>query len=513
MNRTFGGYSFFLFLLSLVFGAFPVFASPKAVSSHAQQPEPLSLDSLAELRKGVREHVLSNGVKVLFYERDFAPIFAGVVSVRVGGIDELSGKTGASHLFEHLAFKGTPEIGTSDFERERELLRELEELKGQEVLLQEQGKALSPDQQLRVTALLRELEEIWDIAAFTSLYRKWGQSGMNATTSKELTNYFSSFPNSSFEFWCWIESQRLTRPVARQFYKERDVVLEERRARYENRPSGKLYAELLQEAFAVHPYRHPVIGYERDLRALQPSDVLDLHREYYVASNIVVSVVGDLRFEEAIPVMEKYFGRVSSGPRPKPPVAVEPPQKKERRFTVPYDAEPIVVAAYHKPIFPDPDEVALSLFLEVAFGNRIAPLYKEIVLDKKLASEVGYFDAPGDMYPNLAVLYAEPIAPHSNAKVLGVLDRALQKMLAEPLDERRLRIAKRSLLKSALVGMKSNMGLARELIDVEQKYGSWRATLQWYREMVALTPAEVREAAGRILRRDNRTVGFLERER
>ncbi|MCB0319489.1 MAG: insulinase family protein [Bdellovibrionales bacterium] len=468
--------------------------------------EELSVHSLDPLRKGVREHVLSNGLKVLFYRRAEAPIFSGIAAVRVGGVNEAVGKTGASHLFEHMAFKGSPVIGTKDYSKEVTLLRELEKLESKR-----QRGALSERDNAEIARVRSELDAIWDVQEFTRLYRRWGAEGMNATTAKELTNYFASFPKTAFEFWCWAQSERLTRPVMRQFYKERDVVLEERRTRYENEPSGKLYEELLSHAFTVHPYRNPVIGYEEDVSQLTPDDVRDLHDKYYVASNIVIAVVGDLDFDKALPIIERYFSRIPSGRRPTPPRDVEPEQNEERVFSVDFDASPVFFMGYKKPIFPDKAEPALSVFLEYILGSRVAPLYRELVIEKKMTSSLGFFEAPGDSYPNLAVFYGEPIAPYTNDQVIAAFDEGIERLLETPISNRELKIVKRTVLKAALMGMQSNMGLADELAENEQKFGTWQASLQWYEQLLSLTTEDVMNAARKYLQRSGRTVGLLSR--
>ncbi|MCB0329399.1 MAG: insulinase family protein, partial [Bdellovibrionales bacterium] len=225
----------------------------------------------------------------------------------------------------------------------------------------------------------------------------------------------------------------------------------------------------------------------------------------------VVGIVGDLKFEEALPTIEKYFGRLPRGERPEQPSVVEPEQAGERRFSVQHDAEPLVFAGYRKPVYPDPKEPAISLFLEYAMGSRVAPLYKEIVLEKKLASSFGYFEAPSDTFPNLVIFYAEPIAPQTNESVLAAFDKSLKELLAKPVPAKQMEIIKRRMMKGALMSMKSNMGLASELAEVEQKFGSWKVTIDWYRQMLELTPEQVRAAAMEILSSERRTVGLLSR--
>ena len=476
------------------------------VVSYAEAP--LSTSFLKRLESRVQERTLSNGMKVLFYKRDAAPVFAGYTSVRVGGVNELPGKTGASHLFEHIAFKGSKVIGTKNYQRESELLPELEFLKIKEA----KGQSLSEEEALRLKEISKELEEeIWNIPEFTGLFKRWGASGMNATTAKELTNYFTSFPVSSFEHWAWAESERLLAPVTRQFFKEKDVVLEERRMRYENSPSGKLYEKLLSTSFTDHSYKHPVIGYEEDLHALVPDDVRDLHKKYYVASNMVVSVVGDLELSQALPVLEHYFGRIPNGDRPEQPDTVEPPQLQERMVKVQHDAEPVFFLGYKQPVYPDADPIAINIFLEYLFGHVEAPLYKRLVMEKKITSSIGFFDAPGDMFPNMIIIAGEPIKPYGNDDVIAEIDRGIVEYQSKLIPLEELNIIKKSMLKGALLSLKSNMGIASNLAKSEQLYGDWKASLDWYQQMIEVTQEDIQRVAKKYFVSTNRTKAVLSR--
>lgn len=472
-----------------------------------EEEEALGAEALQGLSDSIIEHELSNGLRVLMYPRGNAPVFAGVVSVKAGGVDELPGKTGAAHLFEHMAFKGTTLIGTKDPKREKTLLKGLDQIVGPRTF----GELSEPELK-RVKVIREELETIWESEKLSEEYRKRGGVGLNATTSKELTNYFIRLPKSSFEFWCWLESERLRDPSYRQFYKERDVVMEERRMRYENDPGGKLYEALLKNAFSVHPYKNPVIGYEEEVSRLTPSDVQQLYEQFYVPSNIVVSIVGDVSPERDLPLIEKYFGRLQGKKAPKKDLPVEPPQDGEKRFLVTHPTEPQLAIAYRKPNYPHPDDAAISVFSEVFAGGKTSPVYQELIQDRKIAVQFGAFEAPGVGYPNLLVFYGVPRKPHSNEKLLQEFDQLLKRFKLEKPSKEDVRIAKRTLALQQLTSLKSNLGLARDLAHAEQVFGDWRTLFDWYEQVMRVDAEDVLQAARKYFTPETRTIGMIQRE-
>jgi predicted Zn-dependent peptidase len=454
----------------------------------------------------VIEHKLSNGLTILLHQRGVAPIFAGVVIVGVGGVDEVPGQTGISHMLEHIAFKGTAEIGTSDFVKEQKLLMKLEKL----AIETNRAQDFTPEQKEQWEELQSELKKLWKPDQFDREYKKRGQVGLNATTSKELTTYFVNFPKNAFEFWAWMESERILQPVTRQFYRERDVVMEERRMRYEDSPGGKLYERVLGVAYLEHPYRNPVIGYESDLRGLLASETEAFQRKYYVPQNIVVSVVGDIDPETAIPVLERYFGRIPEGPLPDRPRIVESAQRGERTVVEWMDAAPELMIAYKKPNYPHADDAPITVFEEVIAGSRISPLHKQLVQQERVATSIGVFEAPGNGYPNLVAFSATPRAPHTNLEVLERFDSGMAEFLKAPPSQQQLDTAKRSLAMSFLSGMDSNMSLASDLARSQIQYGDWRSLMRWFEEMITVTPADVHRVGQKYFSKENRTIGRIE---
>jgi predicted Zn-dependent peptidase len=467
----------------------------------------VSSGALSAMAEKVRFFTLRNGLRVVMYNRGTAPVFAGAVVVRVGGSDELPGETGISHMFEHMAFKGTKTIGTKDYARERELLERLEVLS----LASDAGNSLSPDQQREWEALHTELKKIWESEDFTRRYDRQGAQGMNATTDKEFTKYFVNLPRSAFEFWCRTEADRLISPVMRQFYQERDVVLEERRMRFEDDPVGKLYELLLGVAYQRHTYRAPVIGYERDIRRLSAARLEEFRRKYYVPSNTVVSVVGRVNPDEDIKVIDQYFGDIPAGPPPRRDHVIdEGRQEGERRIALKIKMASQVILAYKKPNYPHSDDTPISVMNEILSGGFVSPLYTELVKRKQLVAGISSEEGPGLAYPNLFMFIATVKSPHVPDQVIEAFDGVIEKFKKQGPTAEQLEMAKRSIGMSYLEQLRSNQGLALDLASSELLFGSWRTSVDWYDKVMRVTTEDVRRVAREYLISDQRTIATIE---
>lgn len=481
-----------------------VFATVAAVVPQSLADD--SSSSLATMVSKVHYETLPNGVRVILYNRGIAPVFSGAVVVRVGGSDEVVGQTGISHLFEHMAFKGTRTIGTNDFGRERRLLARLEEI----ALESNAAQDLSPEQKAEWDEIHKELKEIWVSDDFSRRYEKQGAVGQNATTDKEFTKYFVDLPRSAFEFWCQMESDRLIRPVMRQFYQERDVVLEERRMRSDDDPGGRLYELLLGVAYQRHPYRAPVIGYEKDIRSLTATKLEEFRKRYYVPSNIVVSVVGRVNPEEDMKVIARYFGAIPKGPEIIRDIPVEAEPAGERRATIKMAASPQVIVAYAKPNYPHPDDPPLSVAAEILSGSKISPLYVELVRRRQLAAGIVNEEGPGNAYPNLLMFGATVKAPHTTDQLLRAFDSVVDRFRRTGPTEAQLEIAKRAIGMSFLGHLQSSQSLALDFASSELMYGSWKASVEWYEKMSQVTVEDVKRVVDTYLVSDRRTIATIE---
>jgi predicted Zn-dependent peptidase len=259
------------------------------------------------LEERVKEIRLANGMTWLVVQRPEAPVFTGFVRVRVGGADEQPGATGLAHLFEHMAFKGTPQLGAKDWAAEQPLLLELQRKGDSLAVLQRQGKAGTEEGKklaAEVAALQKRHGPLFDENALARLYQVNGGVGLNATTDKDMTSYFVSLPKNRLELWLTVEAQRFAAPVLRDFYTERSVVQEERLRSIETNPAGAMYEELMQLAFVSSPYRWPTVGYAPDLAAMTWAGAQAFFDAHYVASNAVGCVVGDVSVEALRPLLE-----------------------------------------------------------------------------------------------------------------------------------------------------------------------------------------------------------------
>jgi predicted Zn-dependent peptidase len=466
-----------------------------------------SSSALQQMVSDVHFYTLDNGLKVILYNRGTAPVFAGAVVVRVGGSDEVVGQTGISHLFEHMAFKGTQTVGTKDYAREKELLERLEAIAATSSAAQE----LSDDQKKAWEETHAQLRSIWISDDFTRRYEQQGAVGQNATTDKEFTKYFVNLPRSAFEFWCKMEADRLLNPVMRQFYQERDVVLEERRMRFEDDPGGRLYELLLGVAYQRHPYRAPVIGYEQDLKGITATNLEAFRRKYYVPSNMVVSIVGRIDPDADMKVIRQYFGALPAAPSITRNILQESAQEGERRVSVKLPASPQIVIAYRKPNYPDPDDAPISVMAEILSGGRISPLYTELVKRRQLTADISHDEGPGVAYPNLLMFDATVKAPHTTQAVLEAFDTVITRFRRTGATAEQLEIAKRSIGMDYLGHLQSNQSLALDFASSELVYGSWKASVEWYDQVMKVSLDDIKRVAEKYLVPENRTIGTVER--
>ena len=456
--------------------------------------------SLERIGQHVEKIVLSNGLRVIVFHRPQAPVFAGQVWVRVGGVDEIPGSTGISHMLEHMAFKGTNVVGTTDSKREAELLERLEKR-----IKELESPALSSKDE-QVHQIQTELSKLWEEDEFTHLYQLRGADGLNAGTTTDYTVYMVKMPKTAFEFWCWMESERLVNPVFRQFYKEREVVLEERRTRTDDSPGGKMYEVLLATAYLAHPSRLPVIGWRSDLERLTASATRAFYDTYYRPDNMVIALAGDIDLEQARPMLEKYFGRIPKSDKPLPEVTtVEPDQLGEREAVVEFESNPMFMMAYHKPVFPHPDDAPFTILHELLSSGRSSLLVREFVQRRKIARGVYTSEGPSERFPTLFYVGASPVDGVTSAKLRDELQQAIDRVAEEGFREEDIAGAKRRLRVSFLSNLTSNYGMARLLARSELLWGDWKILLKFYDDLEKVTNEDIKRVLKEYITPSNRT--------
>jgi len=459
----------------------------------------------------VSEFRLDNGIKFIVLERHQAPVVSFLTYADVGGADEPDGKTGVAHFLEHLAFKGTTRIGTKDYKAEKPLLDRLDQLFEQIQAAKAAGK------EAEVTKLQAEFTKIESEATGLAKQNELGQIveqaggvGLNAATSTDATVYFYSFPSNKLELWMSLESERFLEPVFREFYKEKDVILEERRLRTDNSPIGQMIEAFLDAAFKVHPYRRPVIGYDKDIRNLTHKDVQQFFETHYVPSNLTMGVVGDVDPEQVKRLAQVYFGRYKTGNKPTGVSVVEPQQQQTREVMLQLPSQPWYLEGYHRPGIKHPDNVVYEIIGRLLSDGRTSRLYKSLVEEKQLAiSAQGFSGFPGDKYPNLMLLYALTAPNHTVDEVAVALRGEIERLKTEPVSPQELDRVKTQARADVLRSLDSNTGMARSLVEYDVKTGDWRNLFKDLEAIAAVTPADIQRVARVTFQPENRTIGRL----
>ena len=455
--------------------------------------------ALAQALEGkVNRITLDNGMRFLVVRRGTAPVFAANLRFRVGSVDDPGGRSGLAHLFEHLAFKGTSTIGTRDAKQEAEILDAMD-------------RAAAEQKSQELESLSKRLQELTVKDEFSQILTGNGAAGLNASTSTDLTSYVVALPSNRLELWCLLEAARLKDPVLREFYSERDVVMEERRLRIDNQPQGKLYEQLLLSAFQAHSYRVPTVGWMSDLEHLTRPQAMEFRRAFYAPNNAVGTLVGDIDPAVAERLVRRYFGDIPAGKPPQGPVTDETPQTGERRVAVEFDAEPELLVAFHKAVWPSPDDAVFQAIDSLLTSGRTSRLFRRLVLESQVASDVYSEQVPGDRYPNLFVVGAVPRAPHTPSEIEAGILQELKRLSDEPVPERELQKVKNQIRASFLYPLRSNQGLAAQLSYFEIITGDWKNLSVNAAAIQATTSAQVQDAARRTFVPSNRTVAVLGR--
>jgi predicted Zn-dependent peptidase len=467
-----------------------------------------------DLEKSVTEYTLSNGLKLVIMEKHEAPVVSFSTYANVGGVNESKGITGISHVFEHMAFKGTKTVGTKNYPAEIKAMHQEDSLFNE--ILKERQKGNRSDQE-RLKSLGEEFTKAQDEARvyvesneFSTAVQEEGGVGLNAGTSYDATVYYYNLPSNKLELWMSLESDRFLNPVLREFYKEKDVVMEERRLRIESSPYGKLFEEFLAIAFKAHPYGEPLVGHMSDVQALTRQEAENYFKEHYSPNNLIVGIVGDVKPQEVIKLAETYWGRIPRGPEPKPVVTVEPEQLGERRVEVEDKSQPIVAIGYHIPSATHPDKPLLDAISDYLSSGRSSRLYKSLVKEKKIA--VGAFGGPGmpgEKYPNLFLFAAVPSKDHTNQECEDAIYEEIEKLKTEPIKPEDLQAIKTRTRANFIRQLESDQGLAMQLTFYQSVWGDWKELFKQLDKINQITAEDIKKVANEYFKKNNRTVAEL----
>ena len=476
---------------------------------------PLVAQDLASFENRVTVRTLPNGLTVIMLRRPEAPVFSFFTMVDTGSSQDPLSKTGLAHMMEHMAFKGTPDIGTTNYAEEKVALAKVEQAYA--AYEAERIKRMDRDPQK-----LAQLQKEWQdaIAAadkfviknqFGEIVESHGGVGMNAFTTYDETGYLYSMPSNMIELWAAIESDRFANPVMREFYKERNVVMEERRMRTDSDPTGRLVEQFLGTAFAANPYHRPTIGYPSDLQSFSATDAENFFHRYYVPSNMVIALVGDLDPNTVLPIVEKYFGQLPTNPKPTELTTVEPPQNSVREVKMNDMAQPIYVEGYHRPSYLDPDDAVYDAITDIMSNGRTSRMYRSLVRDQKIAAAAaGFSGFPGTKYAHLFAFYGVPLPGHTNTEMQKAIQEQIQKLKTEDVSDEELQMFKTRTKADLIRGLASNQGLAQQLAIYQTRYGDWRELFRYLEKVDKVQKADIRRVANKVFTDSNRTVGSIE---
>jgi predicted Zn-dependent peptidase len=465
------------------------------------------------LEDRIIERHLDNGIKVLMMERHNAPVVALYILFKAGSADETNDTIGTAHMLEHMLFKGTDTIGTRDYTREKPILDEIN--KTGVALDRERTRKNAADQD-RIKKLEEKLKQLQEDEGrlvihnqYESYYMRNGARGFNASTAKDYTLYTVELPSNRIELWALLESDRLKNFVLREFYTERDAVLEERRMRVDTDPYGKLREQFLLAAFDHHPYGIPTIGFPENIRLLSVEKARNFFKTHYTPDNCVIIMVGDINPAQDFLLVKKYFEKLSGGPAPVTEIAPLPPQKAEHRITVELDAEPMVLVGFHKPAIHNPDNYALDMISGILSSGRTARLYQNLVQTGIAVSAGAVNGFPGEKYDNLFVLSAQPRPPHTTEDAEQALYRELDRLKKNPVGPEEFKRVLKQIEAQYIRSLSSNSGMARQIAYFEGTAGSWKYMITWKQKMHSVTPQDIMRVAKKYFTANNRTVATI----
>ena len=479
---------------------------------------------LAAQRVEVEEFTLDNGMTFLLIPREGDPnVAAGWIS-KFGSVNERPGVTGVAHLFEHMMFKGSHAIGTKDLDRDLELMGELDalytEMESERAkLLEKQRRGLiadandpsvrSPEHSKlleRFGQLIAEQQELVVKDEFSQIYTLNGGSGMNAGTSNDYTIYFINVPSNKLELWFWMESDRLAKPVFRQFYAERDVVKEERRLRVDSTPTGKLNEQFESMFWQASPYSWPVIGWPSDLNSITRDEAMEYFDMYYAPNNLVAALVGDFEVEQVKALANQYFSRLKRNEREPGAVRTrEVEQQAEQRLSGEAETRPQASIRFHTVPDAHVDEPAL-IVLSSLLNGRTGRLYKSLVLDKQVAVQAGA-GVDGRKYDGSFQISGVAAPGSTPEDVEKALLEELETIANEPVGDRELQKVKNQQLAGDFRKLRSKFGLMMQLL-VYEALGEWENINVFSDRIQAVTPEDIQRVAEKYFTETNRTVAL-----
>jgi zinc protease len=413
----------------------------------------------AGLKEDVFETVLSNGLKVILLENHKAPLVTFQVWYRVGSRNEAWGKTGLSHMLEHMMFKGTERVGPEEFSR----------------IIQENG------------------------------------GNDNAFTSHDYTAYFENLNADRVQVSIDLESDRMQNLLLREqdFQTERMVVMEERRLRTDDNPQAVLTEQVMATAFELQPYHWPIIGWMEDIARFTLEDLRAYYQAYYNPTNAILVAVGDFKKKDLLPKIEQAFGSYPKGVAPVQERDTDPQQIGERRILVKREAQlPSLVMGYHVPNLREKDSYVLEVIATLLSGGKSSRLYQSLVREKRLVLSVDADHSLTSRDPSLFTLSAELLPGKEVAEAEKAFDQEVDRLQKELVGNQELEKA-RNQLEASFIFAQDSLFYQAMLLAQQEIALSWKAIDDYLPSIRKVSPEDIQRVAKKYLTPDNRTVGIL----
>ena len=405
----------------------------------------------------IHEMKLDNGLRALIVESHDAPVIDVQVWYHVGSKNEVPGRTGFAHFFEHLMFDGTKNLGSNEFS--------------------------------------------------DYIIRSGGTD--NAYTTEDTTVFWETVPSNMLPVVLWLEADRMRNLEINEkvFNNERQVVEEERRLRFDNPPYGTVVETLYDHAYTVHPYRHMTIGSMEDLNHASIQDIQDFYDTYYVPSNATLVIVGDVDWHEAAIDVQKYFGQVKAGKARNPnAIPQEPAQKAERVVKMDLDvALPAFVEGFHMPADGTPDAYPLRLASKILSDGESSRIYTRLVYDKQIAVQA---ESSGNFTedPNLFFVFAVMNGGHSPAEGETQVEAELTRLKTELVSDADLAKAKNQILRDFILSRQTAQTRAEELGYAAVVLKDPELVNTELQRFLNVTPEDIQRVARKYFVQDNKTL-------
>ncbi|MBN8220337.1 MAG: insulinase family protein [Spirochaetes bacterium] len=471
----------------------------------------------------IQKRTLSNGLRVIAMRQTSSPTIACYLKIGVGSANEPFDQSGTAHFLEHLLFKGTPTMGTTNYKDEKVYLEQIE-ADGERIDSLERtllNPLLTADERAKIAARMKVLEnrlERWQKSAQkfviseedSQAYSLAGQMGYNAYTTTDVTNYQIKLPAHRLEMWAELESNRFLDPVLREFYPERKVIKEERRMRYDSRPTSLLYELFLKTAFGMSPYGKPVIGFEKSMHRLRLKETREFFDTNYVPSRMVIAIVGDIEFEKTFAIMEKYFGRIKARRTPEFPPTVYEPQKGRRIAYLEAKNSPAMITGWARPSVLHPDDRAFEVLARLLGDGQTSRLVNRLVIRDKLTGDVKVGSStPGDKLDTQFTIFADVFDAASYAAIEKGIAEELDRLKNEGPSAEELQKIKNRYIAELVHTLQQNAGLADTLSYYDLIMQDYRKMFSAIEEVEQVDAAKIKALVAKYFTETQNTTVYL----